>query len=362
MTAIRVGVVGANPGAGWAPRAHMPALAALPQFELAAVATRRRDSAEAAAKAWGAKAAFDDAMALVASPDVDLVVVTVRAPMHFDIARAALEHGKHLLCEWPVGSNLAQTKGLAERAEAAGVRAFAGLQARAAPPVVHARALIAEGYVGRVYSATVHATFQTWANPIASAYSGDVKSGANVLTIAGGHSLDAVTYMLGERLADVAAVESHLRTEVMATDVGHVVPFTAPDQFACVGALASGAAFSAHVMGAALRSTFFHLHVIGETGELLVEGDGMPQIMPLRLAGTRDRAKKPAAIRVPKSRYLVPHVHGPALNMAHLYRQIAEDLSTGSRTAPDLASGLRTRALVDAIQRSAAGEGRVALG
>jgi predicted dehydrogenase len=361
MRAIRVGIVGANPQAGWARGAHMPALAVLPQFELAAVATRNEASAAAAAAAWGARQAFDDPAALAASPDVDLVVVSVRAPRHFDIALAAIEHGKHLLCEWPVGSNLAQTKGIAERAAAAGVRAFAVLQARAAPPAVHARALVAEGYVGRIYSASIHAAFPTWGNPISSAYSADVAAGANVLTIAGGHSLDLATFMVDEHVVDIAGVESHLRREVMAADTGEAVPFTAPDQFACVGALASGAALSAHIVGASLSSRTFQLRIIGDAGELTIEADGMPEIAPLRLLGTRAPAQAPAPIPVPESRYLVPGLEGPALNVAHLYRLVADDLASGSRTAPDLASALKTRALLDAVQHSAAGMGRIVL-
>ena len=361
MRAIRVGVVGANPQSGWARGAHMPALAALPQFELAAVATRNAASARAAAAAWGARHAFDDPAALAASPEVDLVVVSVRAPWHFDIALAAIEHGKHLFCEWPVGANLAQTRGIAERAAAAGVRAFAGLQGRGAPPATHARALVAEGYVGRLYSASIHAAFPTWGNPISSAYSADVAAGANVLTIAGGHSLDTALFILGEDLVDVAGVESHLRPEVLAADTGDTVAFTAPDQFACVGTLASGAAFSAHVIGASLSSRTYQLRIIGEAGELVVEADGMPEIAPLRLSGTRDRSQPPAPIAVPTSRHLVPGVEGAALNMAHLYRLIGEDLASGGHEAPDLASALRTRALLDAVQRSAAGAGRIVL-
>jgi len=149
---------------------------------------------------------------------------------------------------------------------------------------------------------------------------------------------------------------------VMATDVGEMVPLTAPDQFACVGTLASGAVLSAHVVGAALRSMTCQLRIFGDAGELFLEADGMPEVQPLRLSGTRDRAQAPVPIPVPDSRCLVPGVEGPALNMAHLYRLIADDLATGGRSAPDFASALKTRTLLDAIQRSAAGAGRIALG
>src|SRR4051812_23646545 len=88
---IGVGVIGANPDRGWAARAHLPSIAASREFALTAVATTRRDSAEAARRRFGARHAFTDPGALVAHPDVDLVVVTVKVPVHVELVTAALD-------------------------------------------------------------------------------------------------------------------------------------------------------------------------------------------------------------------------------------------------------------------------------
>src|SRR5258708_1640187 len=80
---IRVGLVGANPKRGFAAIAHIPALGALPQFEISAVCTSRQETADAAAAELGARHAFADAAALARHPDVDLVTVCVRAPDHY---------------------------------------------------------------------------------------------------------------------------------------------------------------------------------------------------------------------------------------------------------------------------------------
>ena len=87
---IRVGIIGASPDAGWAAQAHLPALATLPAYQLTAVATTRQASADEAARRFGAAHAFDRANALIEHPDVDLVVVSVRAPEHAPLVRAAL--------------------------------------------------------------------------------------------------------------------------------------------------------------------------------------------------------------------------------------------------------------------------------
>ena len=70
---IRVGIVGANPSRGFASIAHVPALQALPDFEISAVSTTRQDSAEAAAEHYGVPLAFCDAEKLAQDPNVDLV-------------------------------------------------------------------------------------------------------------------------------------------------------------------------------------------------------------------------------------------------------------------------------------------------
>lgn len=87
---IRVGIIGANPDRSWAMRAHVPALASLPQYTLQAVSTSRRESADAAAAKFNAPLAFDNHEELVAHPDVDLVVVSVKVPYHHELVLAAL--------------------------------------------------------------------------------------------------------------------------------------------------------------------------------------------------------------------------------------------------------------------------------
>src|SRR5882762_45129 len=98
---IRVGIVGANPQRGFATLAHIPALQALPQFEIAAVCTSRQDSADAAAKHFGVPLAFADVEKLARHPDIDLITVSVKASDHYRPAMAAIEAGKHVYCEWP---------------------------------------------------------------------------------------------------------------------------------------------------------------------------------------------------------------------------------------------------------------------
>ena len=110
---IRVGIIGANAHYGWSMRAHLPALRALPDFELTAVCTSRPETATESAAHYGARLAFHDYHAMVTHPDIDLVAVSVRVPLHHDMVMAALHAGKHVYCEWPLGANLAEAEAMA---------------------------------------------------------------------------------------------------------------------------------------------------------------------------------------------------------------------------------------------------------
>src|ERR1700692_2363762 len=132
---IRVGIIGANPDRGWAAQAHIPALRSLADdFEITALSTTRRASADAASGRFGVPVAFDNHQELVNSPAVDVVAVTVKVPYHLELATAALKAGKAVYCEWPLGNGLKEAEILAALAKEKGVLAVAGLQARAAPP------------------------------------------------------------------------------------------------------------------------------------------------------------------------------------------------------------------------------------
>src|SRR2546427_803834 len=135
---IRVGIIGANPDRGWAAQAHIPALKSLSDdFEITALSTSRRESADAASKLFGVPVAFDNHQDLVNSAVVDVVAITVKVPYHLELATAALDAGKAVYCEWPLGNGLKEAQTLATLAKKKGVLAVAGPQTRPAPSVDH---------------------------------------------------------------------------------------------------------------------------------------------------------------------------------------------------------------------------------
>jgi len=121
---IRVGIIGASPDRGWAADAHIPALKLLSNdFEITALSTSRRESADAAGKLFEVPLAFDNHQDLVNRADVDVVAITVKVPHHLELATAALEAGKAVYCEWPLGNGLIEAASLAALAKKQGVLA-----------------------------------------------------------------------------------------------------------------------------------------------------------------------------------------------------------------------------------------------
>src|SRR6266478_3122160 len=152
---LGVGIIGVNPAWGWAATAHIPALRALPNYEVRALSATSVGAARAAGEAFGVPAVFSHHEELVARPDVDLVAVTVKVPHHRELVAAALAAGKAVYCEWPLGLDLDDARAMASLAAEQGVRTVVGLQARQAPAIEFVQQLLRDGYVGKVLSTTM---------------------------------------------------------------------------------------------------------------------------------------------------------------------------------------------------------------
>src|SRR2546427_10374937 len=152
---LGVGIIGVSPVGGWAATAHIPALRALPSYEIRALSAHNAESARAAGEVFGVSAVFADHEQLVTQPDIDVVAVTVKVAHDRRLVSRALAAGKAVYCEWPLGRDLDDAQAMAALAAERGVRTAAGLQARQAPAVEFAQELLRDGYAGEVLSTTM---------------------------------------------------------------------------------------------------------------------------------------------------------------------------------------------------------------
>jgi predicted dehydrogenase len=336
----------------------------LPNYEIRGLSAHSAESARAAGQAFGVKAVFSNHEELVTQPDIDVIAVTVKVPQHRELVSAALAAGKAVYCEWPLGRDLDDARAMAALAANEEVRTIVGLQARQAPAIEFVRELISDGYIGEVLSTTMIG-LSIPGNVVIqpNVYMLDANNGANMLTVAVGHSLDTLNHVLGE-FGDLSAVAAIRRPLITAEETREQIVKTAADQIAVVGTLTSGATASMHVREAVAGGIGFLWEINGTDGTLRITADAaLPEIFPLTVAGARGGGE-PAKLSVPaaltqKWPALTSLLGAPAYNVGRAYAAFAADIESGTHTVPDFADAVRLHEVIAAIQRSAASGERV---
>jgi predicted dehydrogenase len=354
---IRVGIVGATVtqgGSGWGQHAHVPALKALPGYELKAVCTAHEDTAKASAAAFGAELGFHRFADMAAHPEVDLIAVCVRVPGHRDLVVAGLEAGKAVLCEWPLGRTLAEAEEMAGLARRRSLKTIVGLQARSAPAILYARDLVQQGYVGHVLTASLTcvapAVLQRGPGRI---WQGVRANGANVLTITGGHAIDALCAVLGE-FAEVSARVS-TRIPEWRTPEGAAVPVDSPDSINVIGRLVSGAEVSVTVAAVPSNPSGNRIEIYGREGAMVLRAEGSFNTGGSELHAGRGKDAL-ALMPVPSQYEVVPEStpSGTPYNVAQAYARAADALRGRGAFEVDFDLAVRRHKLIDAIERAAA--------
>lgn len=351
---IRIGVVGLSAQRGWAAQSHMPALAQLPQFEVRGLCASSTQSAKAAAEKFGVPFFTDEPTELAARDDIDLVVVAVKVVEHRAPVDAALNAGKHVLCEWPLGTSLADAEAMAALARAKGVRGFVGLQARFQPGVMYVRDLIRDGYVGEVLSTSIIAQGggPRGGRPVpqAQAFSLDRRNGGGMLNIPMGHTLDGLCHLFGE-LTQVKSTLAVRQPTATIVETGETVPVTAPDMAAVSGVFENGAVAAINYRTGA-RGSGFHWEIDGDKGALLVTAPmGHLQLAELKVFGAKDPGRPFTELPIPGAYAfggLALAETGSAVG--RLYEALATDLTTGSSTVATFDDAVRRHRMIAAME------------
>ena len=351
---LRVGFIGA--AGRWGPSAHAPALQKVPEVEMVAVCTAHADTAQAAADKYGVKKAYSSVKAMGADPQVDAALVAVRVPAHYVLTRDALEAGKHVYCEWPLGANTKEAEELAAMARKLKLRTMVGLQRRASPAYQYLRDLVKEGYVGQVLSVNMvmmnsgvltRTSDRTWQR--------DAKLGANPMTITFGHAIDAVLMVVGE-LTEVSAVVSTQVPQWFETDTRKYVDTTAPDNILIQGRVEGGAVISAAVCVQPFHGSGYRFEIYGKEGTLMMIGGGEAgQEAKRKLMGAKKDDKALQELPVPEKYKTVPEEVrglGPSYDVGQMWVNFARAIRTGASVEPDFDHAVRRHRMLDAITRA----------
>lgn len=355
---IRVGMVGANPDYGWGSAVHRHVIDLLPEFTLSAVCTTRQESAERAAREFGAQHWFTDSAALVHHPHVDLVAICVKAPFHYAIAREALLAGKHVYCEWPLAFTTDQAEELANLARERGVKAMIGLHLRGAAALRQARAMIADGAIGEVHNVSLQARLF---GPVMGAMATRA-GGTTLMSIYGGHLLDALDHMVGPIGGITARSAIHLPPY---DETGAPIQRDAADHIVFQGELTGGALFDVNLLGSVMTDLGCCWRIDGSEGtlRLATRDPTLPAVEALTLSLARpgkDFTPLPiehrfecAAIPPIPDRY--PAYPGSDASrealcaIGTLYRELAGAIRDDLPVAPDFARAVEIQNLLDRL-------------
>ncbi|MFG2429726.1 Gfo/Idh/MocA family protein [Streptomyces sp. NPDC048590] len=367
--------MGAAHSQGWRTAGHVFDLPVRPV--LAAICGRDRTAVEAAAARHGWAAAETDWRALIARDDVQLVDICTPGDSHAEIAIAALEAGKHVLCEKPLANTVAEAEAMAEAAERAAARgqvAIVGFNYRKVPALTYARTMIEEGRLGTLRH--VRATYlQDWLvdpqSPLTWRLDKD-RAGSGALGDLGAHIVDLAQYLAGEPLVGVSAMsETFVRERPVLAGPGAGLSgaadgtargaVTVDDAAVFTGRLASGAlaSFEATRMAAG-RKNALRLEINGELGSVAFDLERLNELSfhdhtePSTSAGFRR-----ILVTEPQHPYLEawwPPGHGLGYEhtFVHQARDVVRTIAEGLAPVPSFADGLQVQRVLAAVEESAA--------
>lgn len=348
--ALRVGVI----GVGFGTAVHVPAFRA-EGWEISAICARTPEKVQKAAADLNIPNVFTDYRDLIASDQVDVVAVVTPPIAHAEPTLAALEAGKHVLCEKPFAMNIEQAVAMRDAAKAKNVTAMVAHEFRYTPQRLQARRLMEEGYVGDVRTVYAQANFALGRGGSATpmTWQAGIENGGGALGAIGSHFLDSIRWWVGE-ITEVSASLTTLRPERTDPESGKIVLADADDSFVINLKFANGALGSFAYTAASPVHLGARLVIEGTEGVLVLPQSGVnptsaevvhgakvgAEVEPLPRPAEFDPFPDDSDRRIPAFRRLV--------------RDFKTGVSQGTSLTPNFDDGVHVQAILDAVRESSA--------
>ncbi|HXH35601.1 MAG TPA: Gfo/Idh/MocA family oxidoreductase [Plantibacter sp.] len=373
-------------GYGFMGAAHSQAWRTAPRFfeldaepVMATIVGRNPEALEAARVKFGWAASSTDWRTVIADPAIDIVDICTPGSSHVEIAIAALEAGKHVLCEKPLANTVEEAELMVAAAEAAtsrGVRSMVGFSYRRVPAIAYARQLIADGALGDVRQ--VRALYlQDWLSDSEGPMTWRLdkeQAGSGSLGDIGAHAIDLVQHLTGSHLDSVSGTLATFVTErpLLGETVG--LSGTASEERGQV-TVDDAAWFTARLTGGSAegaigafeatryatgRKNALRIELSGSRGAIAFDLESMNE---LEVYDATAPAGKQGFTRIivtePEHPYMAawwPTGHGIGYEhpFSHQVRDLVEAITTGRDPEPSFAEGLQVQRVLRAVEQSAA--------
>jgi len=344
----RIGIVGVGFGA----LVHAPGFRS-EGWEVVAICSRNRDTARKAADAAGIADVHTDAMELIRRDDISAVSVSSPPATHHDLAIAALEAGKHVLCEKPFALNATQAKAMRDAAQRTGMTAMVAHEFRHSPQRAHIKQLLAEGHIGKFELCTIELFLDRYASrePRPLTWMGYAAEGGGVLGALGSHYIDALRHWFGE-IDWASGVLATLRPDLRDGATGRIVKAETDDAFSFTVGFRDGGMATMTCSFAANPARGARIAVMGDRGTLIAEQEGPNPTEDGVVVGSRDgSALKP--LKTPAEFTTLTDARDHRLAA---FRLLVRDFTTGIEQrrspSPNFTDGLRCQEVLDAVRES----------
>lgn len=360
-SAMRIGMVGhAFMGAvhsqAWRTAPHF---FDLPPLELTAICGRDEDRVRAAADKFGWRGYETDWRALVARDDIDIVDICTPGDSHAAIAIAALQEGKHVLCEKPLANTVAEGVAMVAAAERAKGLAMTAFNYRRVPALALARQLIEAGRLGTLRQ--VRAQYlQDWlvdpAFPLTWRLNAE-QAGSGALGDLGAHIIDLSQWLTGQHITSVGALLQTFVTERPIPGSDERGPVTVDDAALFTARFSGGAIGSFEATRFATgRKNAMRIEINGSTGSLAFDFESMNELS--FYDGHEDNAGFRRILATESTHPYVdawwPPGHGLGYEhtFTHQVRDFVTAISKGEQPRPSFADGLQVQQVLAAVQSS----------
>ena len=259
MTQYNVGII----GYGWAASAHIPAINAAPQAQVAAIySSRKLDAKELSAKHGGTIKVYNDLDSLHADPDIDVVSICSYPPDHVKQVIAAARAGKHLIIEKPLCLSLKDLRAVQRAVAQAKVKTCVCFELRFSSQFLAIRSLLDKGLLGKIHYGEVD--YFHGIGPWYGQFRWNTRkdSGGSSLLSAGCHALDALLLCMGEDVETVSSYSTHSTNRDFA-------PYEYPTTSVTILKFKDGRVGKVASVIDCLQPYYFHVHLVGSEGTLL---------------------------------------------------------------------------------------------
>lgn len=337
-------------GTGFGSQVHLPAIAHVDHTELVAICSRRQNRVDVIAARHGIPSASTDWRDVVNDPGVDAVIIATPPYLHHQMVIAALEAGKHVLCEKPLARNLAETRDMARLAQQAGVVAMVDHQYRYLPIRRRVKELLDEGYIGTPHALNMIVFNSQLADAEETRFNWMMEQdkAGGMLRAVGSHYIDTMRWWLGD-IDAVAGTTGTMVTKRRLPDSTLTATVDADDNFAFMVQFKNGAIGTVHFSATAPVDAGESTTITGSEGMLILEADA-------ELFGARKRDLHLRELAIPdrlnpKLPEFSHHLTRPTILLMRDWIQAIREGDL-NRFAPSFTDGEKVQEIIDGVIRS----------